>query len=52
MAAVFPVRAVVGFRDGTPMWISVEASPQAAVCYDADTIKPKKEERDNAPRFK
>lgn len=27
MATVFPVRAIVGYRDGIPMWISVEPTP-------------------------
>ena len=29
MATVFPVPAIVGYRDGTPMWISVEGTPAA-----------------------
>lgn len=42
MAAVFPVRAIVGYRDGIPMWISVEGSPAATdQLYASIVSKPK-----------
>ena len=42
MATAFPVRAIVGYRDGIPMWISVEGSPATTdQLYAGIVSKPK-----------